>query len=351
MNTTNTLIILTPGFPSDEGDTTCLPFIQLFVKACKENHQWLKVIVLSFQYPFTQATYNWHGITVKSFNGRNKGKLSRLLTWSKVWKAMKTINKQDDVIGVLSLWLGECALIGDRFSKRNSLKHFTWILGQDAKKHNRYQKLIHADADSLVALSDSIAGEYLKNYGIVPKHLVPVGIDTSTFDLEERIRNIDVLGAGSLIPLKRYDLFVNVIQQLVPHFPKFSAVICGNGPEKHKLLKLVKEASLENNITITDELPHKEVLQLMCRSKVFLHTSAYEGHAVVCVEALYAGAHVVSFCKPMERPGKQEHIVATGEEACNKILEILHDEGRTHEQILNYSIEDISKRMMDLFAW
>ena len=67
----------------------------------------------------------------------------------------------------------------------------------------------------------------------------------------------------------------------------------------------------------------------MCRSKVFLHTSAYEGYAVACAEALYAGAHVVSFCKPMEKGNSQEHIVETKEEAIDKTRQILCDKTRT----------------------
>ena len=61
----------------------------------------------------------------------------------------------------------------------------------------------------------------MKNYGIVPKHHVPVGIDASMFNAWNAIRDIDVMGAGSLIPLKRYDLFIQLIQQLVPLFQPF----------------------------------------------------------------------------------------------------------------------------------
>ena len=349
MSSTKTLIILTPGFPADEADSTCLPFIQLFVKACKENHPWLRIEVLSFQYPFKQAIYNWNGVSVNSFNGRNKGKLTRLMVWWKVWKTMKTLIRQSEVIGILSLWLGECALIGKHFSIRNNLKHFTWLLGQDAKSNNRYQAITKPDAHSLIALSDSIASEYFKNYKITPGHLIPVGIDTSLFNSCTGTRDIDVMGAGSFIPLKRYDLFIAVIKQAVEHVPNLSAVICGRGPEKCKLLQLVEEAGLENNITILDELPHKEVLKLMQRSKVFLHTSEYEGYAVVCVEAMYAGAHVVSFCQPMKTTSPQEHIVETMGEAVSDTLKILQDKDRIHESVFNYSIQDISRKMISLF--
>ena len=48
----DTLIILTPGFPQSETDSTCLPMQQSFVRTLTENYPQLKIIILSFQYPY-----------------------------------------------------------------------------------------------------------------------------------------------------------------------------------------------------------------------------------------------------------------------------------------------------------
>ena len=47
----------------------------------------------------------------------------------------------------------------------------------------------------------------------------------------------------------------------------------------------------------------------MQRTKIFLHTSSYEGFSGACLEALYAGAHVISFCEPMKQKIDHWHIV------------------------------------------
>ena len=39
----------------------------------------------------------------------------------------------------------------------------------------------------------------------------------------------------------------------------------------------------------------------MQRSRVFLHPSSYEGFSGVCLEAIYAGARVISFTRPMKK--------------------------------------------------
>jgi glycosyltransferase involved in cell wall biosynthesis len=349
MNKRDTLVILTPGFPASEADTTCLPPMQVFVKALKKNNPKLHVIVIAFQYPFIRASYTLWGVDIIGLNGRNRGRLRRLILWRKVWMTLKKIRKQNNLIGILNFWLGECAVVGTYFSRKYYLKQYTWILGQDAKAANRYHRLIKPDSSNLIALSDFIATEYFKNYnGHIP-HVIPVGLDTSLFHTNVVERDIDVMGAGSLITLKRYDLFIEIIKELVVRFPHLTAVVCGKGPEKHRLQAQIVRDGLEKNLSLLDEVSHAKVLELMQRSKVFLHTSSYEGYGAVCAEALYAGTHVVSFCKPMHTRFDHLYPVETKEQSVIRMLEILTDEEREHKPVLTHSVDDVCKQMIDLF--
>ena len=112
------LVILTPGFPEDELDTSCLPFLQSLIRTLNKDFSFIKIIVVSFQYPFTTTEYHWNGNTVFPFGGRNRGKLSRRLLWFRVWQKLKKIKDQNNVIGLFSLWLGECAFMGNRIGKK-----------------------------------------------------------------------------------------------------------------------------------------------------------------------------------------------------------------------------------------
>ena len=60
-NKPQTLVILTPGFPENEADTTCLSHLQTFVKALKVVRPHLTIKILTFQYPFFSTTYEWFG--------------------------------------------------------------------------------------------------------------------------------------------------------------------------------------------------------------------------------------------------------------------------------------------------
>ena len=71
-------VILTPGFAANEADTTCLPFLQILVKAINKNFSSIKIIILCFQYPFSANEYLWNDNKVISLGGKNKGKLTRL---------------------------------------------------------------------------------------------------------------------------------------------------------------------------------------------------------------------------------------------------------------------------------
>ena len=122
MNPKNTLIILSPGFAASEEDTTCLPPQQVFVKALNRNFPSLQIIILAFQYPLVKKQYKWFGNDVISFNGADKRRFFRVLLWMRVHRVLKKLTRQNNIIGVLSFWCTECALVGKRSSKKYNLK-------------------------------------------------------------------------------------------------------------------------------------------------------------------------------------------------------------------------------------
>jgi glycosyltransferase involved in cell wall biosynthesis len=350
VNQTNkTLIVLTPGFPAHERDSSCLPAQQVFIKALNTHFNSLKIIIVSFQYPFISSVYQWEGNQVIPLNGFGKTKLSRLKTWWHAWMELKKINKENQVIGLLSFWCSECALIGKYFGKKYKLKHYCWILGQDARKNNKFIKWINPSAASLIAMSDFLSEEFYKNYHIRPDHIIPNGIDISLYPDINHPRDIDVLGAGSLIPLKQYEVFLNIIKELTYYFPSINGVICGKGPDKGHLTSIILEKNLKDNINLTGEKPHQQVLELMVRSKIFLHPSSYEGFPSVCLEALYAGAHVISFCRPMKQNIKNWYIAENQEEMLLLALKILQAPTREYHPQLPYPINSSAVEMIKLF--
>jgi len=350
-NHENTLVILSPGFPESEEDSTCLPLQQQLVRSIKKLYPDLIIIILSFQYPYHKKKYEWFGVTVISFNGRNRGGWHRLLLRQRLYATLKKINNTKKIIGLLNFWYGECALIGKKFAERHGLKHICWIWGQDAKKGNKYVPRIPPKANELAVLSDFLQNEFEKNYGIRPQYVIPPGINSKEFNEEIKPKDIDIVAAGSLIPLKQYGIFVNVIAEIKKQIPGIKAILIGDGPEKNKLLALIETNGLQSNIILAGERPHTEVLQMMQRAKIFLHPSSYEGFGIVCIEALYSGAQVISFVKPMNTEIENWHIVTNVEEMIQKTMEILEHPAIGFKRIIPYTIEETVQKLSKLFSF
>ena len=80
MKSNKHILLLTPGFPRDEADSTCIPPLQLFVKGLAAAHPEATLSVITFQYPDRITPFHWHGITVYPAGGGNRRYLGKALT-------------------------------------------------------------------------------------------------------------------------------------------------------------------------------------------------------------------------------------------------------------------------------
>jgi len=342
------LIILTPGFPADENDTTCLPMQQQLVLAINRMFPRWTLKILSFQYPYEAKSYKWFGNEVVSFGGRNKGYFWRFFLRRKVYASLRKTHKEQEINGLFSFWFGECALVGKRFADKHKLKHYCWLLGQDARSTNPYPRRISMDGTELIALSDFLQAEFERNHKVKPARVIVPGLVKSAVPIHET-RDIDLLGAGSLIPLKNFDLFIDIALQLKYAFPGLKAIIVGEGPERARLERQLKSAGLQTNIKLAGQLSYNKVLEYMRRSKILLHPSSYEGFSGVCLEALASGAHVISFCKPMNTEIDSWTIVDSKEKMVERALSILQNPETKINTKPVYHINDTAKNIIALF--
>ena len=220
-------------------------------------------------------------------------------------------------------------------------------MGQDAKAGNKYVKRISPRPGDLIALSDSLADELEKNYGLRPGKVIPPGIIPANDTNNER--DIDLLAVGSLITLKNFDLFIEVVNQIKKELPGVKAILVGEGPERKYLEDMVVKLNLQNTIEVKGELSHDEVIAIMCRSKLLLHTSCYEGFPGVCNEALSAGARVISFVRPMHEGINNWIIVSNKEEMIKETLSILKSDNIDFKSFVYRSTEQTVQDIMKTF--
>lgn len=342
-----TLIILTPGFPADESDSNCLPAQQQFVAMLQKNFPELQIIIVTVQYPAPGEDYLWNHIRVISLNIR-KGFYTRF-AWIRIWNALKKLKDENSISGLVIFWCSAHALPAFWLARAYRIPHYCWILGQDARKDNHVVKLIRPKPWELIAISDFLQNEFYENHGVKAARVIPVGVNKNSFAEDTAGRFIDILGAGSLIPLKQYHLFVEIVQSLLSSFPDLKALLFGTGTEKEMLQEKVGQLHIGNNLKLMDEISHDELVAVMHHGKIFLHPSRYEGFSSACLEALSAGAHVVSFQRPMEREFPHWHTVHSIREMYLKTLSLLQSDALDYEAIVPYTISSATKQIMALF--
>jgi glycosyltransferase involved in cell wall biosynthesis len=116
------------------------------------------------------------------------------------------------------------------------------------------------------------------------------------------------------------------------------------------LKALILQYDLQDNIVLTGELPHAEVLQFMMQSKVFLHTSVYEGFSIACMEALYAGNPVISFVQAMYYNIEHWHILSTKEQMAEKARSLLTNPETDYGTVKTFTVQESAQKIMQLFS-
>lgn len=348
-NKPETLVIFSPAFPKDEEDTEWLPWLQLIVRSINKNFPSLNIIVFAFQYPHHNNTYQWNNNKVIAFSGMNRGKFSRLYMWLRIIKEFYALKRKYHVKGIFSMWCGECTLLAKLCSKLFGTRFYCWVLGGDARPSNQFIKWIQPKPDELVAMSDFLVEQFYKSHGIKPAHIITNAVEPAMYNMMPAERTIDIIGAGGLSFLKRYEILVEVVAALKKHIPNIRAVLCGSGEETGDIIKgMIKDLALEENMEMPGFVKHKDVIEKMQHAKILLHPSSYEGFSSVCLEAIYAGAHVISFIKPMHYDIKNWHIVQTKEEMMAKALQLLTGTF-IPERVLVKTMDDISKEIVNMF--
>lgn len=323
MSSQKHILILTPGFPKDENDFNCIPPLQEFLTKFTSTFPSVRVSVIAFQYPYMTKPYLWKSIEVIPLGGKNY-RIKKPLNWLKALQESKRINKLIPINVVHSLWAGDCAMVGNIISKKIGCPHFCTLMGQDVANGNKYLKRLMKSETKFIALSDNQAELFynLTNKNISEK--IHWGIDDQKVIIQNR--DIDLLGVGSLIPLKNFSLFIRVIEEVVKKKPDLKCKLVGAGPESSKLKTMTETNGLSKNIEFTGLLNREEIFKLMQGSKILVHPSKFEGSGFVFAEALANGMNVVSFNVGYAREHPKWSIAKDDEDFINIVASLLQSE-------------------------
>ncbi|MGI5977064.1 MAG: glycosyltransferase family 4 protein [Candidatus Limivicinus sp.] len=92
-----------------------------------------------------------------------------------------------------------------------------------------------------------------------------------------------------LRPDKHTELSIMAVSKLRGKYPDIRLTIVGDGEERNKLEKLVREKKLEDIISFKGWLPNDKAMEEMAESEFFLMPSIREGFGIVYLEAMASG--------------------------------------------------------------
>lgn len=343
------VVLLSPGFARDEQDSTCMTFLQDYVLALKKYYPDIQLEIVTLQYPFDRTDYTWNGIQVFSAQGRNSTYLSRFFTWIRTWKTLSKLHKARKIDIIHSFWLTEASFLGSLFSRSYKIKALAYAIGQDSLPSNRYFIYRGFRKMRVVAMSPQI-GLNLEENKIRAERIIPLGVDEHKIKVSENKRDIDLLGIGSLIPLKNFSLFLTIISNLCKKGYTLRSEIVGEGPELHLLKEKINALGLEHVVTLTGKISHKSVFEKLSRSRFLLHTSSFEGQSTVMMEAMAAGTHVVCFdVGRLDSPGKI-HVCRSPDDMENALIHLLNSGDLDYSPQLLQRMEDMVEQFMEAYG-
>jgi len=151
------------------------------------------------------------------------------------------------------------------------------------------ENIIYNRFDKIIAVSNTVKDE-LKNWlPAVSKKTVVIPNAVPINACSELNKDIDILFVGRLEKVKGVDLLLDALKILNKGYKTF---IVGNGAERKNLESLARNLGLHDSVVFTGA--RSDVKDFMCRSKIFVLPSRWEGIPLALLEAMGLGLPVIA---------------------------------------------------------
>jgi L-malate glycosyltransferase len=119
-------------------------------------------------------------------------------------------------------------------------------------------------------------------------------VPPNVFDLDDFLplrmqKEYDLVHVSHFTAVKRIDILIQVISQLVHRFPKIKVALIGPINATRHWQEQVKAMGLQNNVSFLGYKGREELCEFLNRSRVFIMTSEIEGLPMALVEAISCG--------------------------------------------------------------
>ena len=223
---------------------------------------------------------------------KNFGKLGILKQICEIRKFLKN-NRIDWLINVD---IGTC-IFGIPAAACTKTKVITWEHGNfynnwGSKWFPYFRRFAAKHSDMTVVLTEKDKENYEKNIkSKKPIYVIPNPAERHQFqyDTESKV----ILSAGLLLPIKGYDKAIKAASEVLPKFPDWKWVVCGDGPEREHLEEMIAKAHLEKQFLLSGTA--ENMSEQYQKAAFYVMTSEMEGLPMVLLEAKSWGLPIISF--------------------------------------------------------
>lgn len=227
------------------------------------------------------------------------------------------------------------------------------------------------NCDLVVTPSETVK-EVLRTRGVIaPIEVIPTGINFKMFNkasgdfVREKYQiskeSKILLFVGRMSKEKNLDILLDSFPMVISDFPDTYLILVGEGPERKKMEKKVKEIGVNDKVLFIDSQPYNEIPNFYKESDLFLFPSKKDTQGLVVLEAMTCALPIVavrSMCVEELNIDKRAGFLTRNSpiEFSKKIRKLLADKNIYNEFSKNsveiakkYSYEDSASLLIDKF--
>lgn len=141
--------------------------------------------------------------------------------------------------------------------------------------------------ERVITLAESSRRELIDHLGFSPDRVevIPPGIDPRYSPGGARTPHPSIVAVGRLVPVKRFELLIAAVAQLVGDVPGVRLTIVGEGYERQRLEALIGSLGLDGVVRLAGRIDDDELLGLYRSAWVIASASLAEGWGMTLTEA------------------------------------------------------------------
>ena len=223
-----------------------------------------------------------------------------------------------------------------------------------------------ARADAIISDSLFTRSEILRFYSVPPERVrvVRPGITPRVAASTDHESRHSVLYVGSIFNRRHLPVLIQAFAKVRRTFPTAQLTVVGDDRSfpKQDLTSSVREAGIEDDVSLRSYVSESELSELYREARVFAFLSEYEGFGLTPLEAMSAGVPVVVADTPVARElyGDAALFVPVGDTAATAaaIRRLLADQSVRDQQrqraaalLPAYAWRRAAHETLDLFQW